>query len=195
MESAFTAKYDFYSMAKKAQTTPSTETLEPKIYEIGYLLSPAVRDEDLAVRLNELKESLTKFGANIFAEGDAEFIDLAYEMAKVIDNKRIRFNQAYFGWLKFELDPSKINEMKEGLDKNINLVRYLLILSTRENTVISKKPLGKILKAGKRETITETDIPAEIVVDTDEIEHQAVPEVPEVIESDVVAEVESTEEK
>lgn len=146
-------------MAKKAQTTLPAETLEPKIYEIGFLLSPAVREEDLAARIDELKASITKFGADIFAEGTAEFIDLAYEMSKVIDNKRIRFNQAYFGWLKFELDPSKMNELKEVLDKNTTIVRYLLTMAVRENTIIGKKPLGKILKAGKREAITETDIP------------------------------------
>lgn len=141
-------------MAKKAQTA-STETLEPRIYEIGYLLSPAVRDEDLTVRVNELKESLTKLGANIFAEGNAEFIDLAYEMSRVIDNKRVRFNQGYFGWLKFEIDPSKSEELKEVLDKNTLLVRYLLIKAIRENTVIGKKSLGKILRGERNDDVVE----------------------------------------
>ena len=80
-------------MAKKAQTTTSTEALEPRIYEIGYLLSPAVRDEDLATRISGLQETLTKLGATIISEGNPEFIDLAYEMSKVIEHKRVRFNQ------------------------------------------------------------------------------------------------------
>jgi hypothetical protein len=32
---------------KKAVTQASTETLEPRVYELGFLLSPAVREEDL----------------------------------------------------------------------------------------------------------------------------------------------------
>lgn len=150
-------------MAKKATKPASSETLEPKVYELGYLVSPAVRDEDLVARIDELKASLTTLGAAVISEGQAEFIDLAYEMARVIDNKRIRFNQAYYGWIKFELDPSRMNELKELLDRNVSLVRYLLIKTIRENTVIGKKPLGKILKAGKREAVVETDIALEEV--------------------------------
>lgn len=137
-------------MAKKTAKVSSTEMLEPRIYEIGYLLSPAIRDEDLTVRETELKESLTKLGATIISEGAPEFIDLAYEMSRVIDNKRVRFNQGYFGWFKIEIDPSKMVEAKEILDKNTLLIRYLLISTVRENTVIGKKSLGKILKGSRK---------------------------------------------
>ena len=136
-------------MAKKAQSTPSTETLEPRIYEIGYLMSPAVRDEDLEARTNELRETITKSGGEIISEGAGEFIDLAYQMTRVIDNKNARFNQAYFGWVKFELDPAKLAGIKEVFDKNLLIIRHLLTKAVRENTVIGKKPLGKMLK-GKR---------------------------------------------
>lgn len=158
-------------MAKKAPT-PSTETLEPRIYEIGFLLSPSVRDEDLSARVGELKDSLTKLGANIFAEGNAEFIDLAYEMSRVIDNKRVRFTQGYFGWFKFEMDPSKLLEAKELWDKNTLIIRYLLISAVRENTIISKKSLGKILKGdrglsgkGDEGEVPDVEIPA--IVETE----------------------------
>jgi ribosomal protein S6 len=150
------------NMAKKATKTTSAETLEPKVdrvYEIGFLLSPAVRDEDLAARTDEFKDSLTKIGATFISEGAPEFIDLAYEMSKVIDNKRVRFNQGYFGWVKIELNPSQIATLKELLDKNILLIRYLLIIAPRENTILGKKPLGKILKG---ERAADGDVEAEV---------------------------------
>jgi len=151
-------------MAKKATTTFVPETLEPRIYEIGFLLSPAVRDEDLEARTTEFKESLTNLGATIFAEGAPEFIDLAYEMAKIIENKRVRFNQGYFGWVKIEMDPAQMTVLKETLDKNTLLIRYLLISTTKENTVIGKKPLGKILKGERAVTSLEGEVP-EIIED------------------------------
>ncbi len=151
-------------MAKKATTTFVPETLEPRIYEIGFLLSPAVRDEDLEARTTEFKESLTNLGATVFAEGAPEFIDLAYEMAKIIENKRVRFNQGYFGWVKIEMDPAQMTVLKETLDKNMLLVRYLLISTTKENTVIGKKPLGKILKGERAATSLEGEVP-EIIED------------------------------
>lgn len=150
-------------MAKKATKTTSAETLEPKVdrvYEIGFLLSPAVRDEDLAARTSELKESLTSLGATFISEGAPEFIDLAYEMSKVIDNKRVRFNQGYFGWVKIELNPSQMAAAKELLDKNLLVIRYLLIIAPRENTILGKKPLGKILK-GERAMTPEGEVEAE----------------------------------
>jgi ribosomal protein S6 len=138
-------------MAKKATTTPSTETLEPRIYEVGYLMSPSVRDEDLASRVDEMKESLTKLGATFISEGAPEYIDLAYEMSRVIENKRTRFNQGYFGWVKFEINPAQMTALKELLDKNVLIIRYLLISAVRENTIIGKKSLGKILKGERQE--------------------------------------------
>lgn len=156
-------------MARKAKTA-STETLESikdnKVYEIGFLLSPAVRDEDLAARFDELKETLTKTGASFISEGAPEFIDLAYEMSKVIENKRVRFNQGYFGWVKIEVAPTAIAAIKELLDKNTLIIRYLLIIAPRENTILGKKPLGKILKAKAERSLTgegevEADIPVE----------------------------------
>ena len=154
-------------MAKKATKTTSAETLEPKldrVYEIGFLLSPAVRDEDLAVRTDELKASLTNLGATFISEGAPEFIDLAYEMSKVIDNKRVRFNQGYFGWYKIEVNPSQMAALKELFDKNLLIIRYLLIIAPRENTILGKKPLGKILK-GERSTAPEGEAEAEIPVE------------------------------
>jgi ribosomal protein S6 len=149
-------------MAKKATIIASIETLEPRVYEIGFLMSPVVRDEDLTARYDELKASLAQLGATFISEGYPEFIDLAYEMSKVIDNKRVRFNQGYFGWVKIELDPAQMTALKELLDKNILLIRYLLISTTRENTIISKKPLGKILKA-ERVVGQEAEIEAEVI--------------------------------
>jgi ribosomal protein S6 len=136
-------------MAKKTTKTSSVETLEPRVYEVGYLLSPAIRDEDLAAKTDELKETLTKLGGSVISEGAPEFIDLAYEMVRVIDNKNVRFNQAYFGWIKLEIEPSAVTAIKEVFDANIFIIRYLLTKTIRENTVVGKKSLGKILK-GKR---------------------------------------------
>ncbi|MEI8224053.1 MAG: 30S ribosomal protein S6 [bacterium] len=153
-------------MARKAKTT-SAETLEPKdnkVYEIGFLMSPAVRDEDLAARTDELKESLTNIGATFISEGAPEFIDLAYEMSKIIDNKRVRFNQGYFGWVKFEVSPTNIAAVKEAIEKNLLIIRYLLIIAPRENTILGKKPLGKILK-GERSAVVEGEAEAEIPVE------------------------------
>lgn len=155
-------------MARKAKTA-SLETLEPKdnkIYEIGFLMSPAVRDEDLTARFDELKETLTTAGASFISEGAPEFIDLAYPMSKVIDNKRVQFDQGYFGWIKFEVAPTAIATIKELIEKNVLIIRHLLIIAPRENTILGKKPLGKILKGkAERNSVVEGEVEADIPVE------------------------------
>ena len=143
---------------KKAVTQASTETLEPRVYELGFLLSPAVREEDLDTRTDEIKDVVTNASGEIISDARAEFIDLAYEMSKIIDNKRVRFNQGYFGWIKFTATPDQIKSIQETMDKNTLIIRCLLTSTVAENTVISKKPLSKILKSSARPEITEGEL-------------------------------------
>lgn len=143
---------------KKAVTQASTETLEPRVYELGFLLSPAVREEDLDARVNEIKDIITNAGGTFISEGAPEFIDLAYEMSKTIENKHIRFNQGYFDWVKFTVLPNQIAQVLAAVEKHILVIRALIISTIAENTIISKKPLSKILKPTDREEIIEEDL-------------------------------------
>lgn len=153
---------------KKAVTQASTETLEPRVYELGFLLSPAVREEDLDARNDEIKDLITSNAGTIITEGRPEFIDLAYEMARIIDNKRVRFNQGYFGWIKFTMTPDLIKSIQEKMDKNILVIRTLLTTTVAENTMISKKPLSKVLKSSARAEIVEEELAD--ITETDEID-------------------------
>lgn len=152
---------------KKAVTQASTETLEPRVYELGFLLSPVIREEDLDTRTDEIKEIITKTGATIISDGAPEFIDIAYEMVKVIDNKRVRFTQGYFGWIKFTVSPDQVKGILQSIESHALVIRALLVATVAENTVISKKPLSKILKATAREEIAEEEI---IDGDTEDID-------------------------
>lgn len=127
------------------------ETLDPRIYEIGYLLSPAVRDENLASALEKIHDAITASGGTIVTDGEPEFIDLAYEMTRVIENKNIRFTQGYFGWVKFSLEPKQLVLINEILASNTDIIRFLTIKTVAENTIVAKNPLSKILKKRKEE--------------------------------------------
>lgn len=152
---------------KKAITTLSSETLEPRVYELSFLLSPAVREEDLDTRINEIKDIITQTGGTFIGEGNPEFIDLAYEMSKVIENKHVRFNQGYFVWVKFNLTPDQVKSTLETVEKHLLVIRALLVTTVAENTVISKKPLSKILKSNTREEIVEDEV---LDIDEEEVD-------------------------
>lgn len=154
---------------KKAVTQASTETLEPRVYELGFLLSPAIREEDLDARTTEIKDVITNATGEVITMERPEFIDLAYQMIKVIDNKNVRFDQGYFGWIKFNLEPKELKTVTELLEKNTLIIRMLMVKTVSENTIISKKPLSKILKSNVRESIVEGEevIESEIEEDID----------------------------
>lgn len=138
-------------MAKKAVSdVVSTETLEPRVYELGYLLSPAVQEGDVESRVADLKGFITAKGGEIIAEGAPEFIDLAYPMTHVVENKRSTYDQASFGWIKFTIAPDQVPAVGEEVAAHIDVIRHLLISTVAENTVISKRPLGKVLRRSGR---------------------------------------------
>jgi ribosomal protein S6 len=144
---------------KKAVTTlTSSEALEPRVYELGYLLSPAVREEDLDTRVDDIKKIITDANGSVIDEARPEFIDIAYEMVKVIENKNVRFRQGYFGWIKFTLTPDQLKSVTELFEKNQLIIRMLVTKTVSENTLMSKKPISKILKATEREEILDEEI-------------------------------------
>jgi ribosomal protein S6 len=70
-------------------------------------------------------------------------LELAYEMSRSILNKKQKFSYGYFGWVKFDCDTEQANIIKESLDKNEKLIRYLMIKTVRENTMSTKRVYGK----------------------------------------------------
>jgi len=54
----------------------------------------------------------------------------------------MRFNQGYFGWIKFEVKSEDIAKLKKLFDGNKALLRYILITTVKENTIASKQPLS-----------------------------------------------------
>jgi ribosomal protein S6 len=66
-------------------------------------------------------------------------IELAYQMERQIGAKKDKYTKAFFGWIKFELPQSKIDEVKKAVDKNDKIIRFLIIKTVREDTMAVKK--------------------------------------------------------
>jgi len=107
---------------------------ERVIYELGYHVVPAIGEEGLPKEVSILKEEIEKLGGTFVAEEFPAHITLAYTMVRSHGGAREKFASAYFGWLKFEMDPAQISGLKEKLDVNENVLRYLLFKTVREDT-------------------------------------------------------------
>ena len=110
-----------------------------RVYELGYLISPIVGEENLPHEMSMLKDAVANLGANFITEEYPKFIELAYRMEKSIANKLEKFTQAYFGWMKFELEPEKVETLEEMLRKNDKIIRHILFKTVRENTLAPRK--------------------------------------------------------
>ena len=131
------------------------------IYEVGYIMVPSIPEENLGAEVTVLKDSLSEKGAVFVSDEYPKMMELAYEMSRSIANKKQKFSYGYFGWVKFECTTTQATVIKDYLDKNETLVRYLMIKTVRESTMSTKRAYGK-QDGPKRRTTPKTEEQAPI---------------------------------
>ena len=143
-----------------------------RIYEVGYLLVPTLSEENMPGVYSTLKDLVVSLGGEIISDEMPKMIPLAYHMVKVFQNIRNKFDTAYFGWVKFEMDASKVLELKKKLDLDPNFIRFLILKTVRENTIAAKR---FIHKDARRKTTTlkkEGEGEASLPIDKEEIDKE-----------------------
>ena len=113
------------------------------VYEVGYIMVPSIAEENLGGEVSSFKDSLTNLGVSFISDEYPKMMELAYEMTRSIENKKQKFSYGYFGWVKFECNTEAAKVIKEALDKNEKLVRYLMIKTVRESTMSQRRAYGK----------------------------------------------------
>jgi len=129
------------------------EHTEPRIYELGYHLIPTLAEEQIPKASGAVRGMIERISKDIIAEELPVFIDLAYQVIKTVEHKNKRFDEAYFGWIKFEAEPAGIAALEEELKKDGNVLRYLIVKTLREDTFIAKKFASTKIK--EEETVQE----------------------------------------
>ena len=126
-------------MVDENTATLETDTGEvdaTRIYEVGYMIVPAVKEEDLEKTVGTVRSEAEKAGANFIAEGAPAMTKLAYEMftANGKGGKRSPYDRAYFGWLKFEAKLSAAKALDTALMQNKDILRHVIFKTVREDT-------------------------------------------------------------
>ena len=159
------------------------ETLK-SVYELGFIIVPQTPEVGVPKEVDRLKSAISEVGGTFISEGIPDFIDLAYTMEKNIGSKKFKWSQGYFGWIKFDSAPESLEALKKVLDANKELIRYILVKTNVENTIVFKKP--------KVEAVRESDSDGEVIImddssDDEALDHELLPD----LEEDTA--VESTE--
>lgn len=108
---------------------------ETKIYEIGYHILPSVEESGVGQVVSQVGKLVTENGGSIISEDFPKMRNLSYEVGKRMDTKHLSFNKAYFGWIKFEMPSANMRKIKEGMEGNENILRFLIVKTVRESTV------------------------------------------------------------
>jgi len=143
-----------------------------RIYEVGFLLIPTIDQANLPEVFNKLKDLVLSFKGEIISDEMPKMITLAYQMQKTISNVRNKFNNAYFGWVKFVMDAEKVLELKKALDLDPHFIRFLMLKTVRENTVASKRYIRGDMPSGRMSTIKRTEDEVQVPINKEEVDKE-----------------------
>lgn len=116
------------------------EQAENRVYELGFHIVSSIPEEKVPAEVAIIKDVLTTNGAVILSEDFPKLKNLAYTMTKVVGAKHLKFNTAYFGWVKFEINPEAIDVVKKAVEKSDAIVRFLIVKTVKESTMSAIKP-------------------------------------------------------
>ncbi len=119
--------------------TEKQEENKDIVYEVGCLFVPIISDKDVLTEVSNIKDLLVKFDFEFLSGDGPKMRDLAYSMKKMIDGKKNLFDKAYFVWLKFIANPDELDGLKKELDKNENILRYILIKTVKKDILVSEQ--------------------------------------------------------
>lgn len=139
------------------------------LYELALNIIPTVGDDGAIKTFEKVKGIIEKVKIENITVSEPALLPLKYTMSKTVDSKKQKYNQAYFGWIKFDADPSELESLKEKLDHNNELLRYMIVKSEKETT-ISAQEVSETLSGKKEEKKVAEDVKEEIPVVEEEID-------------------------
>lgn len=145
---------------------------ETQVYEVGFHIVPSTPEDKISKEVDIIKSLIEKDGGVLITDGSPKLINLAYTITKDIDSKRYKFDTAYFGWIKFEMKTDSIIALKEEMDTNKSIVRFLIIKTVKESTLVPKTAVfakDETLKKSKPKQKSETTPIADKVEEKKEI--------------------------
>ncbi|MCX6702087.1 MAG: 30S ribosomal protein S6 [Candidatus Zambryskibacteria bacterium] len=141
------------------------------VYEVSYLLLPSLALEQVPAKVTTLKKMLTSVGGQVISDENPILIDLAYPMTKVVQTIRHKCTMGYFGWIKFEVTKEGIETVKKNLDMDNEILRYLIVKTVRENTLLSGKMKLKFEDVRRQDVGYDSEI-----INVPVVEKEATPE-------------------
>ncbi|MCF7843585.1 30S ribosomal protein S6 [Candidatus Gracilibacteria bacterium] len=167
-------------------------TVDSRVYEVSFIFDNKLDEGAALEKSNAIKQSIATLGGSFISEEAPYMRELAYEMIRVVNNINVRFNEGYFGWIKFEMEGEKVKELEKGLKLDVEVVRYLVVRTVRENTVYTKRaPVIKVESLVNNETddVVNIDTTSDDDIIADVVPEEVAEIVAEVVPDEITSEV------
>jgi ribosomal protein S6 len=137
---------------KKTKKEDNIDTDEESLtYELGYLLSPAISEDQLGEEIGALRACIESHGDVPFSEAFPSRRNLAYKISRSLGGRREHFEEAYFGWVKFDALPRSIEAIKKDLDNKLEIIRSMIVKVPREVEQESITSIRKVTEHKKKD--------------------------------------------
>lgn len=120
------------------------------VYEVSFLIVPTVSEGALPEEVSAIKSVIESVGGLVIDEDFPRKRNLAYTIEKALESKYQRYNEAYFGWFKFELTSALVSDIKKELDRRPSVLRHLIIKTVRENTMYTPRIADEEVSEGEQ---------------------------------------------
>ena len=134
------------SHSAQAGSSQANEGSEKSVYEVGFHIVPTVAESDLGSVLEKIRAALAKgdlpdgkAGAEIIKEEFPAKKALAYTVERSVTGKREKYNESYFGFIKFAMDKGSVVAFMNTLRSMSEVLRFLVIETVREDAVVPRR--------------------------------------------------------
>jgi ribosomal protein S6 len=132
-------------------------------YELSFIFEPSITEADIPEYVGKLTELLDKSGAKVSYSETPRLRNLAYTIERAQGGKRFKFNQGYFGYLRFESEPASIEEIGKSVNALKFIIRSLLIHAPKKEVITPRVPrANKAKEEGVVAKVSEAEIEKEV---------------------------------
>jgi len=126
-------------MAETSQASASSQANSPRetrpIYEIGFHVVPTLDEAGAAKMAETIKAAVVKGDAEIISEVAPTRMRLSYTIERATAGKREKYDESYFGFIKFATERENVPALEQMLRADRNVLRYLFVQTIREDLV------------------------------------------------------------
>ena len=119
-----------------------------KVYEVSFHLIPTLDADSVLKAFERVKKVVSEVG-KVISEEQPVLRDLAYMIQHTVrqrDGSYNRYTEAYFGSVKFSAPRGSVKQVEQALMGDDEVLRFLLLETTDEDTRI-----GEVLPGDKEE--------------------------------------------